>query len=167
VADVNLSVPAREFRALTEKVREAARQGLRAAAGIVQVKVIDLTPRWKGGLQSRVLIRPNSLRDEQTVHADGVVAFVHENNARWSRLPPWGAIHAWVTGKLGRSGKDADAMTAAVRWKIRKLGLTLPNKEGRGQMFRRAYEVMVRTKAHMTAFRAVFISGVKRGLVIR
>lgn len=167
MADIELTIPAGELQNLIEKVREAARQGLMAAAGVVQAKVTDLTPRWRGGLQSRILIKGNVYRDEQTVFAEGVVARAHENNARWSRRPPWKAIHAWVTGKLGLSGKEANRAVAGIRRKIFLFGLTLPNREGRGQMFKRGYEVMNSTKAHMTAFRAVFVNGVRQGFVLR
>ena len=97
----------------------------------------------------------------QVVYATGVVATVHEKNGHWTKPPPWGAILAWVQGKLGLSGKEAAGAAAAIRRKIFKRGLTLPNVEGRGQMFARTLKLFESTRAHYAAFRAALLQNLR------
>jgi len=144
-----------EVPAFIERIKTWSRVALEKAMGVVADKVRDLTPRWRGGLVQSVQTEARMGGDEQAVFAQGVVARVHEFNAQWSKLPPLEAIQMWVEGKLGLSGKDADRATNAIRWKIRRHGLTLPNAEGRGQMFGRTYHLMASTNFHINTFATV------------
>lgn len=150
---------ARDLPALEAKVRDAARSSLIFAAKTVQSAVIDFTPRWKGGLQSAILIRPDQGGDIQTVYGRGVVMHVMESGATWSKWPPQQPILAWVEGKLGLAGKEAKRAAFFIRRKIGRFGMRVPLKfDGRGAMFARAFERMRSTRAHFLAFAAAFKS---------
>lgn len=157
---INVPMPPDGFEALKARVREAARSALVPAAGVVQSAVLDFTPRWKGGLQSRILIKPEDGGDTQTVYTEGVVAQVMEVGAQgWTRFPPERPIKEWVEGKLGLSGKEASRATFLIRRKIFREGIRVPLKhDGRGAMFRRGFERMRSTRAHFLAFAAAFRS---------
>lgn len=127
-------------------------EALEAATQIVKFKVMDLTPRWHGGLVQG--IKSEVKGREGRVYGEGVVMKVHEVNATWTRMPPHVAIKAWVSGKLGIGEPDADRIAWAIQKKILRRGLTLPNKEGRGQMFRRTYQIVKSTNLHWQAFMA-------------
>jgi hypothetical protein len=152
------------FAALEEKIRAAAQKSLFFAAKTVQSAVIDFTPRWKGGLQSNILIRPSDGGNRQTVYATGVVANVMEAGGTWTKWPPHKPILEWVEGKLGLSGKDAKRAAFFIRRKIFRFGIKIPLKfDGRGAMFGRAFARMRATKAHFLAFSAAFRSKVLSG----
>jgi hypothetical protein len=155
---VDVPMP-KDFRLFEAKVREAARNALVPASQMVQSNVINLTPRWKGGLQSRVLVRPENGGDQQVVYGTGVVMHVMENWTTWSKWPPQKPILDWVTGKLGLSGKKADSVAFLIRRKIGTFGLPIPLiYDNKGKMFKRTYELMAKTKAHFLAFAAAFKS---------
>lgn len=156
--------PGADFRALETKIRNAAQTSLIYAARTVQSAVIDFTPRWKGGLQSRILLRPEDSGNRQTVYAAGVVANVMEAGGVWTKWPPHRPIMEWVEGKLGLSGKDAARAAFFIRRKIFRFGIPIPLRfDGRGAMFRRAFARMQSTKAHFLAFAAAFKSKVLSG----
>ena len=100
----------------------------------------------------------NDGREQVVYMPPGVVPMVHEFNGSWTRMPPHQPIFDWVTGKLGLSGKEAQRVTIAIRRKILRMGLTLPNKEGRGQMFKRTFDLYTRTRAHYVVFKAALRS---------
>jgi len=146
-----------DFPAFEAKVRAAAQSSLFYAAKTVQSAVIDFTPRWKGGLQSSILIRPSDGGNRQTIYADGVVAKVMEAGGTWTKWPPHKPIMEWVEGKLGLSGKDAKRAAFFIRRKIFRFGIKIPlTFDGRGAMFARAFTRMKATKAHFLAFAAAF-----------
>lgn len=145
--------------ALEAKLRAAAQKSLYFAAQTVQSAVIDFTPRWKGGLQSGILIRPSDGGNRQTIYAAGVVAHVMEAGGVWSKPPPYGPILAWVEGKLGLAGKEAKKVAFMIRRKIFRFGIKIPLKfDRRGAMFARAFQRMKSTRAHFLAFAAAFRS---------
>lgn len=141
------------------QIAAAREKGIEGALGIIKAKVIDLTPRYKGGLQSHIYDRqPDSFSGE--VYTSGVVAAVHERNAVWSKYPPIEPLRGWVMGKLGVDEKRSKSVAFLVARKIRRFGLTLPNKEGKGQMFARTREFMARSGGHFRAF----VSGMRQAL---
>ena len=133
-------------------VEKTLTEALEAAARVVKYKVMDLTPRWRGGLVQG--IKEEVKGREARVYGEGVVMRVHETNAQWTKLPPHNAIKSWVEGKLGIAGKQADSVAWAIQQKIKKSGLTLPNVEGRGQMFKRTFDLVQSTGLHWHAFMA-------------
>lgn len=162
MVDVTLTVFRNQLVEAVQAIEDAAKLALRAAANVVQASVIDLTPRWKGGLQSHILIRPQEDGRIQEVFAEGVVAAVHENNGTWSKFPPPAPIQEWVRGKLGITGeKENRSVAFLVARKIFQRGLTLPNKEGKGIMFRRAFERQKASRGYLAAFKAAFVGGVR------
>jgi hypothetical protein len=150
--EVRIRRKAAEIRALALEVERAAKEALKKAAAVVKFQVIDKTPRWRGGLVQAVKIREEEDGRRQLVYGEGVVFRVHERNAQWSRIPPHAPIKLWVEGKLGIASAESDSVAWAIQQKIKKLGLTLPNKEGRGQMIRRTKDLMRRTRFHFQAF---------------
>jgi hypothetical protein len=158
MADVfTIHVKAAELGRIAQDVERTARLALREAANPVLSQVRDFTPRWRGGLVRSASIREEEGGRAQTVYmTNSVVAQVHENNGRWSKWPPREPIQAWVSGKLGLSGAAGARATFAIRRKIFQRGLTLPNVEGRGQMFKRTLNLMRQTRAHFRAFKVAF-----------
>lgn len=147
------------FPAFEAKVRAAAQNALLYAARTVQSAVIDFTPRFKGGLQSGILIRPSDGGNRQTVYAGGVVAHVMEAGGTWTKWPPHKPIMDWVEGKLGLSGKDAKRATFFIRRRIFRFGIPIPLVfDRRGAMFARAFQRMKATRAYFLAFVAAFKS---------
>lgn len=140
-------------RAMTD-IEETLSEALKASANIVKFKVMDLTPRWKGGLVKGIKTEVKG-RDAR-VFGEGVVMRVMENNphATWSKLPPHQPIKDWVVGKLGIAEDKADSVAWAIQQKIKKQGLTIPNKEGRGAMFSRTFKIVQSTQLHWHAFMA-------------
>lgn len=137
-----------------QKVRRAAESGVSAGLDIIKAKVIDLTPRYTGKMQSYIFTRqPEPLSG--FVYTEGVVPMVHEKNAVWSKFPPIAPLQGWVQKKLGISDeKKSKSVAFLIARKIRTRGLTLPNKEGKGQMFARARAAMAASGAYFVAFAA-------------
>lgn len=142
------------LRSALADIERTLSEALLAATNVVKFKVMDLTPRYLGGLVQG--IKSEVKGREARVYGEGVVMRVHENNphATWSRLPPHKAIKAWVEGKLGLSEPQSDSVAWAIQHKILKNGLTIPNKEGRGAMFSRTFRLVESTKLHWHAFMA-------------
>jgi hypothetical protein len=156
MADVyNIRRQAIRIELLAEEVQRFAIRAMEFAINPVLSKVRDLTPRWKGGLvRESVGTRAEEGGRVQVVWGRGVVLRVHEENAQWSRMPPHKPILDWVEGKLGLAGKKAQSVAFAIRAKIKARGLTLPNKEGRGQMFKRTFDLMKQTRFHYQSFKS-------------
>lgn len=140
-------------RAMLE-IEGTLHEALLTAANVLKFKVMDLTPRWKGGLVQG--IRTEAKSREARVYGEGVVMKVMENrpHATWSTVPPHQPIKDWVEGKLGISGDQSDRVAWAIQMKIKRQGLTIPNLEGRGEMFSRAYKIAQSTNLHWEAFMA-------------
>jgi hypothetical protein len=140
------------------RVEQFAVLALEKAVVPIRDTVRDLTPRGAGAGAGRlvrgVLTRPEAGGREQVVYGQGVVMMVHEKNAIWTKLPPHKAILSWVTTKLGKSGKQAESAAWGIRHKIRRRGLTLPNREDRGKMFGRGYQRVRDSGAHFVLFKA-------------
>ena len=151
--DITLDVQVSQLREVAARIERAAVNALREAVRPIYAKVVDLTPRWKGGLARNVRTRAEDGGRSQVVYNTGVVARVHEQNGTWSKWPPERPIREWVEGKLGLTGGEAASATFLIRRKIKRQGLTLPNVEGRGKMFQRTYRLFASTRAHVTAFR--------------
>jgi hypothetical protein len=153
---------AAEIGRFVPEVERFAMKALEKAAEVVRFKVMDLTPRWKGGLVQKVKRRAERSGRSQLVYGEGLVFRVHERNAQWSRMPPHAPLRAWVVGKLGVSEDDADSVAFRVRRKIKARGLTLPNREGRGRMIQRTKDLMRRTRFHFQAFGSAMKSMIRR-----
>lgn len=140
-------------RALAE-IEETLTEALDAATKVVKFKVMDLTPRWKGGLVKGIKTEVNGR--EGRVYGEGVVMRVMEDSphATWSKVPPHAPIKLWVEGKLGFSGKKADSVAWAIQHRIKEKGMRIPNKEGRGAMFARTFQIVQSTNLHWHAFMA-------------
>jgi hypothetical protein len=149
-----LSVDVAEVESTLDRSTEEAKQALAQAVLPVQAQVRDFTPRWRGLLVEKVLIRSENDGMTQVVYLQGVVGRVHEMNAVWSAMPPAEPIQMWVEEKLGVPEEEARGVAFAIAKKIKDQGLTLPNREGRGQMFQRTATLFEKTKAHFAAFRA-------------
>jgi hypothetical protein len=150
--EVTMTVKSRDLAGLSDRVKLFSRAALGKSAQVVLGNVRDMTPRWKGGLVRSIKSEGRMGGDEQAVYATGPVARVHEFNGVWSKPPPVRPLIQWVVGKLGLSGRDAISAAYAIRHKIFTRGLTLPNREGRGQMFARTFALMQSSGFHMTAF---------------
>jgi hypothetical protein len=144
------------------EVEGFAKKALIKAAQVVRFKVMDLTPRWRGGLIQRVKMRAEDGGRRQLVYGEGVVFKVHEQNATWSKMPPHAPIKAWVEGKLHVPAGESDRVAFLIRKKILKRGLTLPNREKRGQMIRRTKDLMARTGFHFQAFGSAMKQMIRR-----
>jgi hypothetical protein len=144
-----------QVRRIVSEVEAAARRAMKDVVGVVHANVVDLTPRWKGGLQESIQKEVSPTGLEGRVYTSGVVAAVMEANppAQWTKMPPFEPIRQWVEGKLGLSGKEAARATMAIRGKIKARGIQVPlTHDKRGGMFRRTAEKMERTKFHLDAF---------------
>lgn len=146
--------PIEKIEDAIRKVEEFAKDALALAVQPIQDTVRDLTPRHKGGLVRNVLTREEQDGRDQVVFGEGIVMLTHEHNGQWTKLPPHKPILSWVESKLGKAGKEAESAAWAVRYKIKARGLTLPNKEGRGQMFQRGFERMRDSGAHYVVFKS-------------
>lgn len=163
--NLNISAQVDQLSALASKIQDWAKVALWKAAQIVRDKVVDLTPRYSGQLQGSISIRELDGGTAQEVFADGVVAHVMEGRppAQWTKLPPFQPLRAWVEGKLGLSGKEADSRAARIRWSIFRYGIRVPLKgDGRGMMFKRSYDYMMATHFHWFAF----VAAMRRQAVI-
>lgn len=149
-----IGVRAAQLGQFAARFEQAAVRALKEAIQPVKATVMDLTPRWKGGLVRGIRTRAEANGREQVVYTSGVVARVHERNAVWSKMPPFQPIHDWVVGRLGIGDPQATRVAWAVRKKIKGKSLSLPNREGRGRMFARTFERFTQTRAHVRAFKA-------------
>lgn len=152
---INIRAKAGQVRRIVAEVEAAARRAMRETVQVVWANVIDLTPRWKGGLQQSIQKEVTAGGLEGRVHTSGVVAHVMEANppAVWTKMPPYEPIRQWVEGKLGLAGKEAAGVAMAIRRKIKARGIQVPLKhDKRGGMFRRTVEKMEKTKFHLDAF---------------
>lgn len=149
---VNVPSPPDALKQTMIEIEKASQEGLKGAVRVVKSKVMDLTPRHKGGLVAGI---KDQVQDrEGKVYGTGVVMRVMEDNphAKWSKWPPHKPILDWVESKLGLSGKDAERATFGIRRKIFNSGMTIPNQEGRGAMFQRTFSLMKSSKFHMVAY---------------
>lgn len=148
-------------RAVAE-VETFAKKALVKAAEVVRFQVMDFTPRWKGGLVNKVKMRAEDGGRRQIVYGEGIVFRVHERNAQWSRLPPHQPLKLWAEGKLGVPAAESDEVAWKIRQKIKRRGLTLPNREKRGQMIQRTRALMQRTRFHFQAFASAMKTLIRR-----
>lgn len=148
--------------ALLADIESTLTEALRTSAQVIKYKVMDFTPRWKGGLVQGIKVDVKGR--EARVFGEGVVMAVHEKNAVWSRLPPVSKLQAWFMGKLGFEEKKAKSAAWGLAQRIKKSGLMLPNKEGRGQMFARTFALVERTQLHWQAFMAKMRQLERRGV---
>ncbi len=148
-------------QAIARKLPTLIPDALESTLNIVRDNVIDKTPRHTGRMRSSIVHTQTShgvQGAEGTVFsapsvASPTVVRVMEKGANWTKLPPWGALFAWVTNKLGLSGKDAARATAAIRWKIKRRGIHPPLAvSGLGSMFKRTFDLMQSTKIHFKVF---------------
>lgn len=146
--------PGEKIEDSIRKVERFAITALEKAVVPVRDTVRDLTPRNKGGLVRLVLTRPENGGREQVVYGQGIVMQVHEHNAQWTKLPPHKPLVSWAESKLGLAGKAAESAAWGVAYKIKKRGLTLPNKEDRGQMFQRGFQRISDSGAHFVLFKS-------------
>lgn len=162
VERVRVQIAAAHVNAFRARVEAFAKEALVPAAESIRHQVIDLTPRWKGGLIRMVKRRSENGGRSQLIYGEGVVFKVHERNAVWSKLPPHAPLRDWAVGKLHVGEADADRVAWAIRQKIKARGLTLPNREKRGKMMQRTRDLMRRTRFHFQAFGSAMKQLLKR-----
>ena len=160
---IHVSVKAAELSRFAVKIEAWAIQAMRQVGPILQRRVQLLTPRLSGGLAASVQIREKQNgRIQEAYMPKNVVGMVHEYNGRWTKLPPFKAIAQWAIRKLGIGGADLPRVTAMIRWKILRRGLTLPNVEGKGKMFQRTVDHFKRTGEHYIAFKSALMQNLGR-----
>ena len=153
---VDITVRPEDMEGIVAVIEDAARSALDATAQVVAAQVREFTPVWTGEFSASIQPEMEDGGDTQVVAStDELLSSVFENNGSWGKMPPDAPIRQWVEGKLGLTGRAADRATWGIRRKILHNGLTLPNIEGKGQMFARTFKQMEATNFHMQTFTAM------------